>query len=108
MLAAERQRAGEQLAALGRDFDEIVESSDLTAADDEHDPDGTTIAYERAKAAALLHSTQTNLVELDHADERLADGCYGDCERCGTPIVLERLLARPTARTCINCASGYG
>ncbi len=47
-LDAERQRLAAQVEALTRDFDEIVEASALVAADDEHDPDGSTIAFERA------------------------------------------------------------
>jgi len=42
---------------------------------------------------------------LDRALERIADGDYGRCERCNEPISPDRLLARPTARTCITCAS---
>ena len=46
-----------RLRALRREFDEIVESGSLTNTDDEHDPDGATIAYERARTAARRSST---------------------------------------------------
>jgi DnaK suppressor protein len=45
------------------------------------------------------------LAELDAARERLAEGTYGRCERCGRPIAPERLSARPEARFCIACAT---
>ena len=35
------------------------------------------------------------LAEVTAAEGRLAAGTYGRCERCGRPIVGERLLARP-------------
>jgi DnaK suppressor protein len=89
---------------LQREFDEIVESASLTNTDDEHDPDGSTLAYERARTAALLTQAGNDLAYLHEARARLEDGAYGWCESCGAPIGTERLVARPTARDCIGCA----
>jgi DnaK suppressor protein len=102
-LAEERGRALERAAALRRDVDRIVESTSLTATDDEHDPEGTT-AFERAQAQSLLDATAVALREIDAALARVEAGTYGRCERCGGPIAPERLEARPIARTCIGCA----
>jgi RNA polymerase-binding transcription factor len=104
-LAAERAATVAQLAALRRDFEGIVDSSALVGADDEHDPEGATIAFERAQLAALLDQAEQHLADLDQALARLADGSYGICQRCGQPIAPARLAARPAARTCISCAS---
>ena len=93
------------MAALTRDFDEIVESSALDPPDDEHDPDGSTIAFERAQIAALLAQAKADVAALDGALDRLASGRYGMCRRCGRPIGDERLQALPTTETCITCAS---
>jgi RNA polymerase-binding transcription factor DksA len=103
-LAAERESTTVQVAALTREFD-AVEASTSVATDDEHDPEGSTIAFERAQVAALLSQARSHLVDLDRALERLRDGTYGTCERCGQPITSERLAARPAARTCIRCAA---
>ena len=46
--------------------------------------------------------------EITAARERLAEGTYGTCERCGGRIGEGRLEARPTARTCIACAGRPG
>ena len=35
---------------------------------------------------------------------RIENGSYGTCAKCGEPISLERLKARPIATRCINCA----
>ena len=104
-LDAEQQDTHERIAALSREFDGIVESSTGVATDDEHDPEGATIAFERAQLAALLHQARDHLAELDDALDRLRQGSYGRCERCGRPIAAERLAARPAARTCITCAA---
>lgn len=104
-LAAERGAVCVRIAALSQDFDAIVESSSLTGVDDEHDPDGSTIGFERAQVASLLRQARSRLVELDQARERLRDGVYGVCVRCGHRIVLERLMAHPSAQTCVDCAA---
>ena len=104
-LDAERQDTLARITALRREFDGIVESSAGVATDDEHDPEGATIAFERAQLAALLDQADRHLGELDHALERLRQARYGRCERCGQPIAAERLAARPAARTCITCAA---
>ncbi len=73
-------------------------------ADDEHDPEGATIAFERQQVAALLESARRRLADVDAALARRETGDYGRCESCGRPIAAERLAARPAARTCIDCA----
>lgn len=104
-LDAGRQDTQARITALRREFDGIVESSAGVATDDEHDPEGATIAFERAQLAALLDQARRHLAELDDALERLQQGRYGGCERCGRPIAAQRLAARPAARTCIACAA---
>ena len=104
-LDAERADTLDQIESLRRDFDGIVASAALVGADDEHDPEGATIAFERAQLAGLLDQARSRLAELDQALARLAEGSYGICERCGQPIAPARLAARPAARTCIVCAS---
>ncbi len=75
------------------------------ATDDEHDPEGTTNAIERAQVSALLDRARRRITELDEALERLDAGRYGVCTGCGEPIAPDRLAARPSARTCIRCAN---
>ncbi len=103
LLLEERRRAVAQRAALSGDHAGIVEASRDSNADDEHDPEGSTIAFERSQVAALLRQADTRLAEVDAALQRLADGSYGRCKRCGRPIEPERLEARPTARTHVAC-----
>jgi DnaK suppressor protein len=103
-LIAERGRLDEQVVALTHDFDAIVESSELVSTDDEHDPDGSTVAFERQMVAGLLSEARHQLAAFDAAVTRWDDGTYGRCERCGSPIADERLEALPAATTCITCA----
>jgi DnaK suppressor protein len=105
LLAAERRQTLQRLTGLTRDFDTVVAASRDTNADDEHDPEGATIAFERSQIGALARQARHHLDEIDAAVARLEAGTYGTCERCGTPIGEERLAARPAARTCIRCAA---
>lgn len=105
LLAEERQAALDRLAALEHDFSEIVEAAGQANVDDEHDPEGATIAFERQHIAALLDQASRQLAAVDTAIVRLEAGQYGQCEQCGQPIAPARLAARPTATTCIRCAS---
>ena len=104
--ALERERAStlRRLAEMAAVHDEIVAASRDTNADDEHDPEGATIAFERAQVDALARRTRHHLDEVTAAVRRLDLGTYGTCEACGRAIPADRLTARPTARTCVACA----
>jgi RNA polymerase-binding transcription factor len=104
VLAAARERAVARLASLEREFGGIVEAAQGASTDDEHDPEGATLAFERQHVAALAQAAREHLAEIDAALARLKDGSYGVCQACGQPIGAERLAARPAARTCIGCA----
>ena len=106
LLEAERQAALDRVVTLERDHAGIVDAVQSANADDEHDPEGATIAYEREHIAALLDQTRDQLSRVEAALGRLDQGTYGVCERCGQPIAAGRLAARPTATMCIECASG--
>ena len=100
-LEAEREQTLTRLAGLTRDFDEVVAASRDTNADDEHDPEGATIAFERSQADALRVAARARLADIDAALERVAAGTYGRCVVCGAPIPEARLQARPFAATCL-------
>jgi len=105
LLREERTRAGQRISALEREFADLAEAAVAAGTDDEHDPEGATLAFERQHAAALLDAAREQLAAIDAALQRLETGRYGICERCGQPIAEERLAARPTAVTCIRCAA---
>jgi RNA polymerase-binding transcription factor DksA len=103
-LEEERRRTVRRLAMLRGDYRGFVEASRDTNADDEHDPEGATIAFEREQVGSLLRAAEDHLDAVDAALARVAAGTYGTCTVCGRPIPVERLEVRPTARTCVGCA----
>ncbi len=104
-LGTARAEAVAHLARLEAAFAELVAASEGSNADDEHDPEGATIGFERAQLTALIDQARGRLADLDTALERVAAGTYGTCRQCGQPIALARLAARPSALTCIGCAT---
>ena len=105
LLEVEREQTLGRLRALAAEFDGIVVASLGANSDDEHDPEGATIAFERERTAALRAQAEAHLDGIDRALARLAEGKYGACRSCGRPIAVERLRAIPVTELCIACAA---
>ena len=101
-----RLRAGAEAeaATLTESLEALFAASRDSNADDEHDPEGATIGYERAQLTALLAAARERIVEVDDALRRVDAATYGICEGCGRAIAAERLAVRPFARCCMACA----
>ena len=104
LLEDRRQRALKLRDALQGDFADIVERSSDASRDDEHDPEGATIAFERAQVVSLLSAAKQELVDVDRAIARVRSGLHHRCDTCGGEVSAERLRALPTTRTCLGCA----
>lgn len=91
-------------AGLRRDRDDIVEAAALSPPDDEHDPEGATVGFERALVIDLLAQAEADVAALDMAVAGVDAGTYGRCLGCGAPIGGERLAAHPTTPYCVACA----
>jgi DnaK suppressor protein len=105
-LSADRDQTLERIAELDRDFAAIVTSASEGSAggDDEHDPEGATVAFERQHVAALAAQAREHLTAIDAALRKIDSGIYEICDVCGRPIGAERLAARPAALICVGCA----
>jgi len=102
-----RTTRDEALTLAGRllvDMEAVAAAREGANVDDEHDPEGSTIAYERSQLDAVRRSALERAADAEAALARLADGTFGRCERCSARISEARLEARPTARLCIDCA----
>jgi RNA polymerase-binding protein DksA len=108
LLRDQRSDALSSVAELGGAIEAIVSARQDSNSDDEHDPEGATLAFERSQSDALLRQTVQRLRDIDASLARLDAGTYGRCEVCGEPIGRARLEARPYARTCIRCADSAG
>ncbi len=85
-------------ARLGRIAEDLAEpldrDSDEAAIEKEDD--------ENLEAQGSLISKE--IASVKRALERIRDGSYGICVRCGSEIAPARLAARPEAALCIECA----
>ncbi|HEX3900440.1 MAG TPA: TraR/DksA C4-type zinc finger protein [Mycobacteriales bacterium] len=103
LLAAQAATA-ERRQGLIVDLTSVIEAASDVATDDEHDPEGATIAYERSRLTTLVAHANEQLAEIQAGLGRLAEGSYGRCEQCGNRIGEGRLAAVPATRTCRDCA----
>jgi DnaK suppressor protein len=91
---AQRRQALRRLASLAGDFHEVVAGSRDSTADDEHDPEGATIAFERSQVTSLGQQVQKQLAEIEAAFDRLSVGAYGTCE-----YSAQSIPSPPTSQT---------
>ncbi len=105
LLAAALAEASRQVEDRTREHAALIEAAIGSNGDDEHDPEGATLAFEREQAAALLLAARNAERELRAAVDRQSTGTYGRCESCHLPIAASRLQARPAARQCRECAA---
>lgn len=104
MLQRQRTATVEAIAELGSSLVELRAARSDGTADDEHDPDGSTLSGEWSRVSGLDADFTDALAAIDRALERLEAGGYGRCLRCDGAIGAARLEARPAAELCIGCA----
>jgi DnaK suppressor protein len=103
-LATDREQTIRLIDSVTEEMDAFVSARRDTATDDEHDPEGPTLAFERSQSSAVLTSSMLHLSEIEAALVRMDAGNYGQCSKCGRDIALGRLQVRPQAALCISCA----
>ena len=94
-LQAEYDQTLTELTELQRD--RLTDS----AGDDQADTGTKT--FEREQEITLANNLLERITQVEHALERLGEGHYGYCEKCGTAIPAERLAAYPSATLCVSC-----
>jgi DnaK suppressor protein len=67
--------------------------------------DGTTEAVDRIANVGAAEQLAAKRADVARALEKVDDGTYGLCDRCGALIPEERLDARPWSVLCVRCAS---
>lgn len=103
-LEGDRERTSLLIDAATDELGAFVSARRDTSTDDEHDPEGPTLAFERSQSSAILGQSQQHLIEIDAALLRMENGLYGQCTNCRSQIALGRLQVRPQAALCISCA----
>jgi DnaK suppressor protein len=104
LLVAQRAEREAEAAALADSLSDVRSARSDGTADDEHDPEGSTLSSDWSRISGLLGSLRTRIDAIDRALERIDAGTYGVCLRRGERIALDRLEALPAAELCIACA----
>lgn len=95
-------------AALGAELDALTSvSRDPTATIGfgKRVGEGTSEAIGRIERVGQADALAAKLSSVRRALEKLEDGTYGICDRCGGSIPEERLEARPSSALCISCSA---
>ena len=103
--AALAARGAELRAEYDQTLSEITElqRDRLTDSAGDDQADTGTKTFEREQEISLANGILERITQVERALERLDDGSYGWCERCGNPIPVERLAAFPSATLCVAC-----
>lgn len=104
LLQSLREQVDAERVSLEVQLDAIRAARSDGSADDEHDPEGSTLSSDWSYLRGLARSLDAHREEIDGAAARLLHGTYGLCVSCAIAIPLGRLEARPSAEYCIDCA----
>jgi DnaK suppressor protein len=108
LLAQRLAEADDALRAAQSELDAVLVARATNSADDEHDPEGSTLSTDWSRLTGLVRAASARRIAIENAVARLATGAYGRCSSCGLPIAEGRLIARPEAELCIDCAQKSG
>ncbi|MEF2976016.1 TraR/DksA family transcriptional regulator [Subtercola sp. YIM 133946] len=103
-LRRQRHDLDAQQVRMDESLDDVRAARGSSDADDEHDPEGPTLSSEWSRISGLTAGLADRSAAIDRALQRVDDGTYGQCVRCGRPIGFGRLDALPWAELCIECA----
>ena len=106
-----RDQLTEERGDLERQMQELEESSfDGSQSDvtgemgmDDDFADAGTATFERERDLSIQNNIRDLIDQITRAMERIDEGLYGTCERCGRPIDAARLKALPHALLCMDC-----
>lgn len=103
-----RERLSQRAAdvhALTDSLDSVRAARRDGTADDEHDPEGSTLSSDWSQLSGLTLDARRQVESIERALARIGDGTYGRCLGCGESIPVERLAVHPAAERCVPCAT---
>lgn len=103
------KRAQERLQVLEAELRDLQLRHDLAEdgnerSDGHHHPAEAATDAEMREHDLRLHSrAKERMAQIERALQAIADGTYGVCVECGTPIPDGRLTIKPDAERCVPC-----
>jgi len=102
-LQRERDRLLRELAELNADLAKALEGYSDEGPYDQHMAEMATATLDREIDLTLQGNARATLARIRRALEKLEEGSYGLCDKCGEAIPEERLRAVPFATLCLKC-----
>ena len=107
LLFTARAERLEEAEALKAEADQLaIDAEPGDTQFDDESGEGSTNAVDRERDLVLAQQARSEVLEIDHALDKIDAGTYGTCEKCGKPIPKPRLEVIPWAALCVNCKSG--
>ena len=108
--AALVERRDELQAEYDQTLTEITElqRDRLTDSAGDDQADTGTKTFEREQEISLANNLLERITQVERAIDRLGEGNYGWCEKCGNAIPVERLAAFPSATLCVSLQAAGG
>jgi RNA polymerase-binding protein DksA len=102
-LLEERERVSREIAELDADLSESLEEISGESPYDQHMAETAAVTLDREIDLTLQENARATLTQIDRAMEKLENGSYGRCDKCGKPIGQGRLDIAPFATLCVDC-----
>lgn len=102
-LEAELSRLEAEIETIDREGYETLSEASGENNYRDHMADQGSATFSRELDMTLVENARDSLASVRSALERMEQGTYEQCERCGIEIGEERLRAIPTATLCISC-----
>ena len=97
-----RDELGGEDERLAKSLGNSLEEESGEEASDQHMADVGTVTHDRELDASIQANTERLLAQVERALEKIDQGTYGRCDRCGQPIDEGRLRAIPYATLCMR------
>lgn len=83
------------------------ELGELQTQENNDDMDFASMRSDAMIEQVISDQQNAELVDIEHALERIDNGNYNICEMCSEPIGMSRLKAKPYAKLCMTCRPLY-
>ena len=104
-LEADRQRLEDDIYQRTQGDEAVIPSDPISDSGGTrgHSADDADAMADAERSNLVLGNSRTLLEQVQAALQRLDDGTYGFCQRCGKPIEARRLEALPYAEYDLEC-----
>ena len=92
-----------EITELDAELSESLEDSSEESPYDQHMAETAAVTLDREIDLTLEENARSTIAQIDRALQKIENGTYGYCDKCGKEIGEERLIVAPFASLCIDC-----